>query len=209
MTDFSLLFQATFETLYMVFVSMFFATLICLSLGIILFQTGNRILGTMVNIVRSFPFAILMIALIPFTRFIVGTSLGTTASIVPLAVAAAPYLARVVETSLQGVGVSLIEAAKVMGSTNQQTIWKVLLPEAMPSLISNFTVAVVNLIGYSAMAGLVGGGGLGTVAINSGYQRFNIPLMLATVILLILIVQGIQWFGGKWAQKLLIKRGLS
>lgn len=209
MNDFALLFGATFETLYMVIAAMFFATLIGLPLGIILFQTGNRILGTIVNIVRSFPFAILMIALIPFTRLIVGTSLGTTASIVPLAVAAAPYLARIVETSLQGVGVNLIEAAKVMGSTNQQTIWKVLLPEAMPSLISNFTVAVVNLIGYSAMAGLVGGGGLGTVAINYGYQRFNIPLMLATVILLILIVQGIQWLGNKWTQKLLIKRGLS
>jgi len=209
MNDFSLLISATFETLYMVIASMFFATLIGLPLGVILFQRGGRILGTIVNIIRSFPFAILMIALIPFTRLIVGTSLGTTASIVPLAVAAAPYLARIVETSLQGVGSNFIEAAKVMGSSNAQIIYKVLLPEAMPSLISNFTVAAVNVIGYSAMAGLVGGGGLGTVAINYGYQRFNVPLMLATVVLLIIIVQGVQWLGGKWTQKLLFKRGLS
>lgn len=192
----------------MVFVALLFATIIGLPVGVILFQTGNRLLGAIVNIIRSFPFAILLIALIPFTRVIVGTSLGTTASIVPLAVAAAPYLARVVETSLQGVDPNLIEAARVMGSTKMQIIRKVLLPEALPNLISNFTLATVNLIGYSAMAGLVGGGGLGTVAIAYGYQRFNGPLMFATVVLLIVIVQGIQWIGGLWQRSLLTKRGV-
>lgn len=208
MTDIVLLLNAIWETLYMVFVSFFFALILGLPIGIVLFQTSHRILGIVVNIIRSFPFAILLIALIPFTRLIVGTSLGTTASIVPLAVAAAPYLARVVESSLQGVDPKLIEAAKVMGSANHQIIFKVLLPEALPSLISNFTVAIVTLIGYSAMAGLVGGGGLGAVAINYGYQRFNVPLMISTVVLLLLLVQGVQWCGGKWAKALLQKRGL-
>lgn len=208
MIEWNLLIDATFQTLYMVFVALLFATIIGLPVGVILFQTGNRLLGAIVNIIRSFPFAILLIALIPFTRVIVGTSLGTTASIVPLAVAAAPYLARVVETSLQGVDPNLIEAARVMGSTKMQIIRKVLLPEALPNLISNFTVATVNLIGYSAMAGLVGGGGLGTVAIAYGYQRFNGPLMFATVVLLIVIVQGIQWIGGLWQRSLLTKRGV-
>lgn len=208
MIEWNLLIDATFQTLYMVFVALLFATIIGLPVGVILFQTGNRLLGAIVNIIRSFPFAILLIALIPFTRVIVGTSLGTTASIVPLAVAAAPYLARVVETSLQGVDPNLIEAARVMGSTKMQVIRKVLLPEALPNLISNFTLATVNLIGYSAMAGLVGGGGLGTVAIAYGYQRFNGPLMFATVVLLIVIVQGIQWIGGLWQRSLLTKRGV-
>lgn len=208
MIEWNLLIDATFQTLYMVFVALLFATIIGLPVGVILFQTGNRLLGAIVNIIRSFPFAILLIALIPFTRVIVGTSLGTTASIVPLAVAAAPYLARVVETSLQGVDPNLIEAARVMGSTKMQIIRKVLLPEALPNLISNFTLATVNLIGYSAMAGLVGGGGLGTVAIAYGYQRFNGPLMFATVVLLIVIVQGIQWIGGLWQRSLLTKRGV-
>jgi D-methionine transport system permease protein len=200
--------NAPFQTLYMVFVALFFATIIGLHIGVILFQTGNRFLGVIVNVIRSFPFAILLIALIPFTRLVVGTSLGTTASIVPLAVAAAPYLARVVETSLQGVDPSLIEAARVMGSTKMQIISKVLLPEALPTLISSFTAATVNLIGYSAMAGLVGGGGLGTVAIVYGYQRFNGPLMVTTVVFLIVIVQGIQWIGDLWQRALLSKRGL-
>lgn len=208
MSDLALLARATWETLYMVVLSVFFATLIGLPIGIILFETSNRLLGTLVNIVRSFPFAILLIALIPLTRLIVGTSLGTTASIVPLTIAAAPYLARVVETSLQGIDPQLIEAAKVMGSTRGQIISKLLLPEALPSMIASFTVAIVNLIGYSAMAGLVGGGGLGTVAISYGYQRFNGKLMAATVILLVLLVQGIQWIGARWSRSLLNKRGL-
>ncbi len=216
---FRLLPGAIWDTLYMVFVSAFFALLIGLPIGVILFITGkgqfkeklkvHKILGTIVNIGRSFPFAILLIALIPFTRFIVGTSLGTTASIVPLSVAAAPFLARIVETALQGVNPSLIEAAIVMGSSPWQIIKKVLIPEAFPSLILSFTVVIVNLVGYSAMAGLVGGGGLGTVAIQYGYQRFNGFLMFWTVVLLIIIVQLIQWLGNKWANSILTRRGLS
>lgn len=206
------------ETLYMVFVAALFALLIGLPLGIILFVTGkgqfkehstlHKILGTIVNIGRSFPFAILIIALIPFTRWVIGTSLGTTASIVPLAIAAIPYIARIVETALQGISQSLIEAATVMGSTPSQIILKVLIPEALPNLIRSFTVAIVNLVGYSAMAGLVGGGGLGTVAIQYGYQRFNGVLMFWTVVMLIVIVQLIQWCGNKWASSLLKKRGM-
>lgn len=207
------------ETLYMVFASTFFALLVGLPLGIILFITGKgqfkdspkiyKTLGFLVNIGRSFPFAILLIALIPFTRFLVGTSLGTTASIVPLSIAAAPYIARIVESSLLGIRKSLIEAAIVMGSKPSQIIFKVLLPESLPPLISSFTVAVVNLVGYTAMAGLVGGGGLGSVAIQYGYQRFNGFIMFWTVVLLILLVEGIQWVGNKWAGSLLRKRGLT
>ncbi len=206
--------SAIWDTLYMVFVAAFFALLIGLPLGVILFTKSKekgrlyKTLDIIVNIGRSFPFAILLIALIPFTRFVVGTSLGTTASIVPLAIAAAPYIARVVEASLQGINPSLIEAAVVMGSSPWQIIRKVLIPEAFPSLISNFVIVIVNLVGYSAMAGLVGGGGLGTVAIQYGYQRFNGFLMFWTVVLLILIVQGIQWLGNRCVSGLLKKRGL-
>lgn len=209
---------AVWETFYMIFVSAFIGLAIGLPLGVILFITDkdqilehpklNKILGTIVNIGRSFPFAILIIAVIPFTRFIVGTSLGTTASIVPLSIAAAPYLARVIEVSLQGVSKDLIEASLVMGSSPMQMITKVLLPESLPGMISSFTVALVNLVGYSAMAGLVGGGGLGTVAIQYGYQRFNGVLMFWTVLLLILIVFGIQWAGNKLSNKIVKKRGL-
>ncbi len=209
---------ATWETIYMVFVSAFIGLLIGLPLGVILFVTGkgqiaerqrvHQVLSVIVNIGRSFPFAILIIALIPFTRFIVGTGLGTTASIVPLSIAAAPYIARICEVSLQSVSTSLIEAALVMGSTPIQIIRKVLLPESLPNFIASFTVAVVNLVGYSAMAGLVGGGGLGTVAIQYGYQRFNGMLMFWTVVLLILIVIAIQWVGGKLAKSISHRRGL-
>lgn len=210
----SLLFGATLETLYMVFTSAVFALLIGLPLGIVLFLQGKensktyKILGAIVNIGRSFPFAILLIALIPFTRFIIGTSLGTTASIVPLSIAAAPFIARMVEAALQGVSVNLVEAATVMGSTRWEIVTKVLLPEAMPTLILNYTVAIVSLVGYTAMAGLVGGGGLGAVAIQYGYQRFDGAIMFWTVVLLIVIVQLIQWAGNKWANALLKKRGL-
>ncbi len=207
----NLLFGATLETLCMVFASAVFALLIGLPLGVILFLTKGhsyKILGTIVNICRSFPFAILLIALIPFTRFIIGTSLGTTASIVPLSIAAAPFIARMVEAALQGVSTSLIEAETVMGSTRSQIVCKVLLPEAMPTLILNYTAAIVNLVGYTAMAGLVGGGGLGAVAIQYGYQRFDGAIMFWTVVLLIAIVQLIQWAGNKWANALQRKRGL-
>lgn len=205
------------NTLYMVFVSTFFAVLIGLPLGVILTITDKghikenayvyKALEAIVNIGRSFPFAILMVALIPFTRLIVGTSLGTTASIIPLTIAAAPFVARLVETSLKEVDNHLLEAVVVMGSSSWQIITKVLLIEALPSILSGITLTVVNLIGYSAMAGLVGGGGLGQVAIQYGYNRFNTFIMVVTVILLILLVQTVQWLGNLAVKSILKKRG--
>ncbi|HSX12646.1 MAG TPA: methionine ABC transporter permease [Rhabdochlamydiaceae bacterium] len=214
---FSLLLFSLGETLYMVFASIFFATLIGMPLGILLFLTKkghlkerpmlHKILGAVVNLGRSFPFAILMVALIPVTRWIIGTSLGTTASIVPLSFAAAPFIARQVENCLNEIGREILEAAIVMGSSIGQIIYKVLLAEALPSLIQALTLTIINLIGYSAMAGLVGGGGLGTVAIQYGYQRFNGSVMFWTVILLILLVEIIQTIGSRLAARLRKKRG--
>ncbi|MGH2613115.1 MAG: methionine ABC transporter permease [Rhabdochlamydiaceae bacterium] len=205
------------NTVYMVFVSAFFALAFGLPIGVILTITSKghikehaqiyKILETIVNIGRSFPFAILMVALIPFTRWIVGTSLGTTASIVPLTIAAAPFVAKLIEASLKEIDRHILEAVIVMGSNTWQIITKVLLAEALPSIISAMTLTVINLIGYSAMAGLVGGGGLGQVAIQYGYNRFNTFIMIITVILLILLVQSVQWLGGYMAQSILKKRG--
>lgn len=205
------------NTLYMVFASAFFATLIGVPLGVILTITDKghiqanaaiyKTLETIVNIGRSFPFAILMVALIPFTRWLIGTSLGTTASIVPLTIAAAPFVARLVETSLKSVDRHILEAAIVMGSTTWQIIKKVLLPEALPSIVMGITLTVVNLIGYSAMAGLVGGGGLGQVAIQYGYNRFNTFIMITTVVILIILVQLTQWTGNAFALAINKKRG--
>jgi D-methionine transport system permease protein len=205
------------NTIYMVLVATFFSVVIGLPLGVILTITDQgqikqngkvyKILETVVNIGRSFPFAILMVALIPFTRWIVGTSLGTTASIVPLTIAAAPFVARLIETSLKEVDRHILEAAVVMGSNSWQIVTKVLLPEALPSIVSAITLTVVNLIGYSAMAGLVGGGGLGQVAIQYGYNRFNTFIMVVTVILLILLVQIVQWIGGGLTTSISRKRG--
>jgi D-methionine transport system permease protein len=207
----------TLNTLYMVFTSAFFACLIGIPLGIILTITSQghikacrpvyKCLEAIVNIGRSFPFAILMVALIPVTRLIVGTSLGTTASIVPLTIAAAPFIARIIESCLKEVDKPILEAAIVMGSTTWQIITKVLLKETLPSIISGITLTLVNLVGYSAMAGLVGGGGLGQVAIQYGYNRFNTFIMCITVILLILVVQLIQWLGSYLSYYLLKKRG--
>lgn len=207
------------NTIYMVFTSAFFALLLGLPIGITLAVTDKghilenrtlyKLLEAIVNIGRSFPFAILMVALIPLTRWIVGTSLGTTASIVPLTLAAAPFIARLIETNLKEVNAHMLEAAVVMGSTSWQIITKVLLPEALPSILSSVTLMLVNLIGYSAMAGLVGGGGLGQVAIQYGYNRFNTFIMIATVILLILLVQSIQWAGNAAVRSILKKRGNS
>lgn len=206
-----------FNTLYMVFASAFFGLILGLPLGLILTLTGKgqlkenlfvyKILGVLVNIGRSFPFAILMVALIPVTRWLVGTSLGTTASIVPLAIAAAPFFARLVESNLLEVDPHLVEAAVVMGSNTKQIVGKVLLPEAFPSLLASLTLTLVNLVGYSAMAGLVGGGGLGQVAIQYGYNRFNTPIMIATVALLIVLVQAIQWTGSSAVYAIQKKRG--
>lgn len=206
------------NTIYMVLVSAFFAVLIGLPIGVILTITDKghikehyklyKALEFIVNVGRSFPFAILMVALIPFTRLIVGTSLGTTASIVPLTIAAAPFVARLVETSLKEVDRNILEAVIVMGSNSWQIITKVLLPEALPSLVSAITLTVINLIGYSTMAGLVGGGGLGQVAIQYGYNRFNTFIMIVTVILLIVLVQVVQWFGGYVAKSIYKQRGI-
>lgn len=205
------------NTVYMVACSTLIALLIGLPLGVILTITDrghlkenlwlHQVLGSIVNIGRSFPFAILMVALIPFTRWIIGTSLGTTASIVPLSIAAIPFMARLVEASLKEVDKGMIEAAIVMGSNPWQIITKVLVPECMPSLILASTTTIINLIGYSAMAGTMGGGGLGKIAIQYGYQRFNVLLMIVTVIILIILVQLIQIIGQRWAKRLNLKRG--
>jgi D-methionine transport system permease protein len=205
------------NTLYMVICSTLIAIAVGLPLGVILTLTDrghlkenlwlHQILGSIINIGRSFPFAILMVALIPLTRWIVGTSLGTTAAIVPLSIAATPFMARLVEASLKEVDKGMIEAAIVMGSTPWQIITKVLIPESLPSLILAITNTLINLIGYSAMAGTMGGGGLGKIAIQYGYQRFNVGLMVVTVIILIILVQLIQVIGHRWARHLNLKRG--
>ncbi|NLO89476.1 MAG: ABC transporter permease [Clostridia bacterium] len=207
---------ATWETLYMVIISTFFSYLFGLPLGVILVTTSdghilenrgvNRVLGAVVNATRSLPFIIFLILLIPLTRLIVGTYIGTIASIVPLTLAAIPFVARLVETSLKEIDWGLIEAALSMGANAWQVISKVLIPEAKPSLILGVAITAINLIGYSAMAGIVGGGGLGTLAYYYGYQRYETPVMWATVIVLIIMVQGIQMLGDTLAAKVINKR---
>lgn len=193
----------------MVGVSLFFAVIIGLPLGILIVITRKdhiapcqfiyRILDTIINIGRSIPFIILMVAIIPFTRKLVGSSIGTTAAIVPLAVAAIPFVGRVVESAMLEISPGVIEAARSMGATPLQIIMKVLLPEALPGLILGITLTAINLIGYSAMAGAIGGGGLGDIAIRYGYQRFRVTVMIATVVVLVLLVDIIQWIGNKIA----------
>jgi len=161
----------------------------------------NQVFGVVVNIGRSIPFVILMVAIMPFTRLLTGTSIGTTAAIVPLTVAAIPFVARMVETSLREVDQGVIEAAQAMGASPWEIISKVLIPEAMPSLISGVTITAINLIGYSTMAGAIGGGGLGDLAVRYGYQRFRGDVMFATVVILVLLVQGVQMFGGTLARR--------
>ena len=203
---------AIFETLYMVFFSTIIAVIIGAPIGVILIISEkdgirenillSQILSATVNIGRSFPFSILMVAIIPLTRLITGTSLGTTASIVPLSVAAIPFVARVIESSLREVDKGIIEASQAMGATSWQIIYKVLIPEALPGIVSGITLTIINLIGYSAMAGLIGGGGLGKIADQYGYKRYNTPIMIATIVLLIILVQLIQWIGNQLAQNL-------
>jgi len=199
------------ETIYMTLVSGVMAYVIGLPLGIVLVITArghiseqlplNRSLGAVINALRSLPFIILMIFIIPFTRLLVGTSIGTTATIVPLTVAAIPFVARLVETSLNEIHWGLIEAALAMGASKMQVITWVLIPEAMPSLLRGVAITTINLIGYSAMAGIVGGGGLGTLAYYYGYQRYMFAILLITVVLLILLVQGLQVIGDKVTEK--------
>lgn len=201
---------ATLETLYMVFVSTVVALIVGTPVGIILVISEkdgiqenlslNQICSTIVNIGRSFPFSILMVAIIPLTRLIVGTSLGTTAAIVPLSIAAIPFVARVIENAIKEVDKGIIEAAQAMGATTWEIIVKVLIPEAMPGIVLGITLTIINLIGYSAMAGMVGGGGLGKIADQYGYKRYNTPIMISTIILLIILVQIIQWVGNTIAK---------
>ena len=200
-----LLITGTLDTLQMTVISTIMAMIIGIPLGVVLVVTSkghilenaalNKILGAIVNATRSIPFIILMVAIIPFTRMVVGTSIGTTAACVPLTLAAIPFLARLVETSIKDIQFGVIEAAQSMGASPFQIIRKVLLPEALPTIIDNVTVLIVNLIGYSAMAGAIGGSGLGDIAIRYGYQRFQGDIMLATIIILIIMVQVIQMIG--------------
>lgn len=200
-----LMMQGIQETVFMVFVSTVIAGIIGIPLGITLVTTSkghilensviNKVLSTIVNIIRSIPFIILMVAIIPLTRIIVGTSIGTTAACVPLTIVAIPFLSRLVETSIRDVDFGLVEAAESMGASPYQIIHKVLIPEALPTIINNITVLIVNLIGASAMAGAIGGGGLGDIAIRYGYQRFRADVMLATIIILIIGVNLIQACG--------------
>lgn len=208
---FSLLFESLGETLYMVAVSMICASILGIPLGILLVVTEkgeilacpaiNKPLAFIINMIRSIPFIILMVAIIPFTRFLVHTSIGTTAAIVPLTIAAIPYIARMVETSIREIPSGLIEAAESMGATPMQIIRKVLLPEALPSILESLTVVIVSLVGASAMAGTIGGGGLGDLAIRFGYQRFQADVMIATIIVLVIVVQLIQFIGNYLSRK--------
>lgn len=198
----SMLLEGSAETLYMTFVSALFAYLIGLPLGVALIATEknglrpmprlNAVLGWIVNIGRSIPFVILMLVLAPFTRLIVGKAFGTTATIVPLVIAAAPFVARMVEQSLKEIDHGVVEAARTMGATNWQIIVKVLLPESIPSLIRGVAVTVITLVGYSAMAGALGGGGLGDIAVRYGMHRYEYDVMILTLIVIIIIVQLIQ-----------------
>ena len=199
--------QATWETIYMVLFSSAISISFGLVLGCILFVTKQktqffyRMIGTGINIIRSLPFIILMIALIPLTRLIAGTSIGTNAAVIPLAIAAIPFYARISETAFAEVSPGLIEASHAMGASTWHIISKVVLPESLPTLIRGATLTVIALIGYSAMAGVIGGGGLGELAINYGYQRFDTVVMFETVLILILMVQGVQMVGDVLAKK--------
>lgn len=206
-----LLYPALLETLHMALISTALAYLLGLPLGVVLVITRpghvmphphlNRLLGGIVNALRSAPFVILMVALIPFTRRVVGTAIGASAAIVPLVAAATPFVARTVEASLLEVPYGTVEAALVMGATPWQIVRKVLLPEAKPGLILGVALATINIIGYTAMAGAVGGGGLGDLAIQYGYNRRRTDLMLLALLLLIAIVQCIQTLGQRWARR--------
>ena len=205
-----LLWEGTLDTIYMTLVSTFFSYVFGMIMAVILVITRAdgirlhpvifRVLDVIVNLTRSFPFLILMIAIIPFTRWLVGTTIGNNATVVPLVVAAAPFVARLIEQSLLEVDRGVIEAAQSMGASTWQLIWKVFIPEATPSLINGSAIAATTILGYSAMSGAVGGGGLGKLAIMYGYNRYQNDIMFATVVLLIIIVQLLQSFGD-WATR--------
>ncbi len=203
---------ATWETFYVTVISTLFAVIIGMPLGVLLVagekngvlplpKAVMKTLGIIINLLRSVPFLILMIMVIPLTRVIVGTSVGTVASIVPLVIASFPFVARLAESSLREVNPNIIEAAQSMGATPLQIIVKVMIPESVPSLISNVTIAITTILGYSAMSGIIGGGGLGKIAINYGYYRYKYLVMLAAVVLLIVLVEIFQGVGTYLATK--------
>lgn len=204
-----LLIPSVLETLYMVFFSTIFSLIIGFPLGVLLVITEkngiwekpmlNQMLSGIINILRSFPFIILMILVLPLSRLIVGSSIGTTATIVPLSIAAAPFVARIIEGALKEVDKGVVESSLSMGATVPQIIFKVLIPEAMPSLVMEITLTIINLIGYSAMAGAIGGGGLGDLAIRYGLYRFETDIMVLSVIIIIILVQSVQLVGNKIA----------
>lgn len=210
LVSWSTILEAFLETVQMVSISFIFSIILGLPLGILLYVTRpgqileNKpvftVLNAVINVFRSLPFIILLVAIIPVTKFIVGTSIGTEAAIVPMVFFAGPYISRLVESSLLEVDEGVLEAADAMGATPMQTIIKFVLPEALGSLIVNFTISIIGLVGASAMAGTVGGGGIGDLAITYGYQRFDTITMLITVIILIIMVQGLQSAGNKLAR---------
>ena len=207
---------STAETLYMTAVSTLLASCLGFPLGAFLYcaspaglcprPLAYNILSRMVNILRSLPFIILMILLIPLSRILIGKAIGPTAAIIPLSIAAAPFVARITESALAEVDAGVIVAAKAMGATVFQIVWKVLVPEAMPALISGLALTVINLIGYSAMAGAIGGGGLGSLAINYGYYRFRMEVTVAAVVIILVIVELVQYAGTAISRGLLAKR---
>lgn len=200
------------ETLYMTLFSALLAYALGLPIGILLNISGkgglkpmkglNAALGAVVNVVRSVPFIILLITVLPFTQWLIGTTLGPSATVVPLVICAAPFIGRMVEGSLSEVPAGVIEAARAMGTPNLKIIFKTMLPEAMPSLVNGATITVTTILGYTAMAGYVGGGGLGAIAINYGYYRYNTPVMLVTVALMVVIVQLFQMIGSFIGRKI-------
>lgn len=202
---FNMIFTSTLETLYMVLLSAIFSLVIGFPIGILLVITKegniwekrklNQILEFIINTLRSFPFIILMICLFPLSRLIVGTTIGVNAAIVPLSISAAPFVARIVEGALNEIDKGLIEASSSMGANNLTIIFKVMIPETLPHLIHGITVTIISLIGYSAMAGTIGAGGLGDLAIRFGYQRFKVDIMIYAVIVIIILVQLIQSLG--------------
>jgi D-methionine transport system permease protein len=213
---FQLVLTATGETLYMVLLAGFFTLLIGLPLGVLLFISRsdgllpmprlNKVLGGLVNLGRSLPFVVMLIALIPLTRLVVGTTLGSTAAVVPITIGAFPFFARIVENALDEVDKGRIEAILAMGGDVWHVIFKVLLPEALPALLAGITLTLVMLIGFSSMAGVIGGGGLGDLAIRYGYQRFNNQVMVATVVVLVILVQSVQSLGDRLVRSLAHRR---
>ncbi|AGB79305.1 D-methionine transport system permease protein MetI [Pseudocitrobacter corydidari] len=211
-----ILLNGTLETLYMVGLAALFTVLIGLPLGVLLFISRrhglvpmprlNALLGALVNTGRSLPFIVLLIALIPFTRLLIGTTLGSTAAIVPITLGAFPFFARLTENALDEVDSGRIEAVLSMGGNTWHVISKALLPEALPALLAGITLTVVMLIGFSSMAGVIGGGGLGDLAIRYGYQRFNDQIMVATVVTLVIMVQGVQMIGDRLVRALAHRR---